>query len=120
MVYLNPQGHNYGSENLDGYGLSQVAFAVIYSLFFYPACVYLWFNRKHPILRMRKINLAILSLLILHVYLLMIFMVYMINGAFPCGVVSALSTCPLIHVCFVTGSPRRAEAKGICVIFDSN
>ena len=90
MRYLNPEGHNYGSENVDVYGISQVSVAVLYSLFFYAACFYVWLKRYHPILRMRKVGLALLSLLVLHVYLFMIFMVYTINGAFPCGVVSTV------------------------------
>ena len=86
MVYLNPGGHNWGPENYDGYGMSMVAVAVVYSVFFYLACFYLWVHRHHVVLRMRKINLAILSILILHVYLFMIFMAYWLNGSYPCGV----------------------------------
>lgn len=86
MVYLNPGGHNWGPENYDGYAISTVAIAVVYSIAFYVACVYVWLNRNHPILRMRKISLSLLAMLILHVYLFMIFMVYFLNGAFPCGV----------------------------------
>ncbi len=85
-LYLNPEGHNWGPMNLDGYGISIVLFAGIYSLVFLAACGYLWTLRKHTVLKMRKVNLTILSLLVLHVYLFMIFMVYPLNGAFPCSV----------------------------------
>ena len=84
--YFNSRGHNWGPENLDGYGITQIVVAVIYSVLFYAACVYVWMHRDHPVIKMRKINLALLSILILHVYLFMVFMVYPINGAFPCGV----------------------------------
>ena len=101
MVYLNPQGHNWGAENFDGYGISQIIFAAIYSIFFYAACFYVWLNRSHPILRMRKMNLALLSLLVLHVYVVMIFVVYMTNGSYPCGVVCDSLIC---HCKFVKRS----------------
>ena len=83
--YLNPGGHNWGPENLDGYGISQIAFIGTYTIFLYTACAYLWFRRKHPVIKMRKIGLAVLSILILHVYMIMVFMVYPLNGAFPCS-----------------------------------
>ena len=86
MSYLNPGGHNWGAENLDGYGISQITFAVVYSIAFHVACLYVWTLRKHPIIKMRKIGLAIISLQILHVYMFMVFMVYPLNGAFPCSV----------------------------------
>ena len=37
---------------------------------------------------MRKMNVAIASVVILHVYLFMVFIVYCLNGSYPCGVVS--------------------------------
>ena len=83
--YLNPGGHNWGPENLDGYGISQIAFIGTYTIFLYTACAYLWFRRHHPVIKMRKTGLAILSILILHVYMIMVFMVYPLNGAFPCS-----------------------------------
>ena len=86
MPYFNADGHNWGAENLDGYGISQIIFAVIYSIAFYAACIHVWMLRKHPIIKKRKIGLAIVSLQILHVYMFMVFMVYPLNGAFPCSV----------------------------------
>ncbi len=86
MIYLNPTGFNLDKMNDDAYGLSFVAIAVIYSIFFYTACFYLWYHRKHAVLRMRKMNLTLGSLLILHVYLFMVMMAYWLNGAYPCSV----------------------------------
>ena len=86
MVYLNPGGHNWGPQNYDGYAMSTVAVAVIYSALFYVTCFYVWYHRYHAVLRMRKMSLAILSILILHVYLFMIFMAYWLNGSYPCSV----------------------------------
>lgn len=84
--YLNPGGHNWGPENLDGYGISQIVIAVLYSIVFYAACAFLWIHRNNAVVKMRKINLALISILILHVYLFMVFMVYPLNGGFPCSV----------------------------------
>ena len=86
MVYLNPGGFNFGPENLDGYGISNITFGVVYSLFFYGACIFLWFYRHHPVVKMRNVPLLLMSLLTLHVFLFMVLVVYTLNGAFPCQV----------------------------------
>ncbi|KAL9136198.1 MAG: hypothetical protein Q9175_002587 [Cornicularia normoerica] len=86
MVYLNPGGFDFGSENLDGYGISNIVFIVIYSLFFYSACFFSWIYRKHPVLRMRNVPLMLLSLLTMHVFTFAVMIVYTMNGAFPCQV----------------------------------
>lgn len=84
--YLNPGGHNWAdAKNFDGYGISLIVFIVLYSIFFYAACTFLWLQRNNPAIRMRKIPLALLSILVLHVYLVIIFVVYPLNGTFPCG-----------------------------------
>ena len=84
--YLNPGGHNLADhENFDGYGISLIVVIILYSIFFYVACTFLWLQRNNPAIRMRKIPLALLSILVLHVYLVIIFVVYPLNGTFPCG-----------------------------------
>ena len=84
--YLNPGGHDYGTENNDGYGISLLAFAIVYTIIFLAGCVYVWLHRHNPVIRMRKINLALISILTLHVYLIIVLIVYPLNGKFPCGV----------------------------------
>ena len=87
MRYLNPEGRNWGNYlNLDGYGISLLVFAGVYTLIFYAACLYLWSLRKHPIVKMRNIGLTITSLLVLHVYVFVVFIMYSLNGTFPCSV----------------------------------
>lgn len=86
MVYLNPGGFDFGPENLDGYGISNIVFIVTYSLFFYSACFFTWSYRKHPVLRMRNVPLMLLSLLTMHVFTFAVMIVYTMNGAFPCQV----------------------------------
>lgn len=86
MVYLNPGGYNFGSENLDGYGISHIVFTVLYSLLFYWACFFTWSYRKHPVLRMRNVPLMLSSMLMIHVFTFVVFIIYTMNGAFPCQV----------------------------------
>ena len=84
--YLNPNGYDFGSENLDGYGISHIVIVVAYSICFYAACIFLWNYRRYPLVSMRNIPLLLLSLLILHVYLVIIMIMYTLNGSFPCQI----------------------------------
>ncbi|KAL8822208.1 MAG: hypothetical protein Q9191_007048, partial [Dirinaria sp. TL-2023a] len=87
MVYTNPNGHDWGDKyNYDGLGISYIVVATLYSIIFYSMCGIVWYYRKHPIIKMRNIGLAIASLLILHVYLFLIFIAYPLNGHYPCDV----------------------------------
>ena len=86
MVALNPNGHDWAMKyNLDGYGIGYIVFTVLYSLAFFIGCGVVWYHRNHPIMRMRKISLAILSLLMLHTYLVLILLLYPLNGYWPCA-----------------------------------
>lgn len=83
MVYAN--GHDWGNNyNWDGLGISLVVFVGMYSLIFFAMCAIVWANRKHPVIKMRNMGLAIASLLVLHVYLFMVFLAYVLNGYYPC------------------------------------
>lgn len=86
MVYLNPGGFNFGPQNWDGYGISNIVFALVYTVALYAACLYLWLQRHHPIVKMRKVGLMLLSVLVIHVFCFMVFTVYTLNGAWPCSV----------------------------------
>ncbi|KAL8745954.1 MAG: hypothetical protein Q9184_007810 [Pyrenodesmia sp. 2 TL-2023] len=86
MVYLNPGGINFGPKNWDGYGISNIAFVVVYSVFLFAACVYLWYQRHHPVVRMRKVGLMLLSVLVIHGFCFLVFTIYTMNGAWPCTV----------------------------------
>ena len=86
MVGLNPNGHDWAMKyNLDAYGIGYIVFTVIYSLILFAGCGIVWLQRNHPVIRMRKISLAILSLLTLHVYLVIILLLYPNNGHWPCS-----------------------------------
>ena len=85
MVQLfNPKGHDWGSINLDGYGIGFIVFAIVYTIAFLTGCGYVWAHRLTPAVRMRNIPLALSSIMLLHVYITAVFIVYPINGAFPC------------------------------------
>ena len=86
MVFFNPQGRNWGPKNYDGYGITYIVFALVYTILFYAACAFLWSYRNHPVVKMRKISLTLSSIMILHVYLFIVLIVYPLNGVFPCGV----------------------------------
>ncbi|KAL6721850.1 hypothetical protein ACLMJK_000955 [Lecanora helva] len=83
--FFNPEGHNWGDRNLDGWSISQITFAVVYTIFFLSGCTFVWRYRDHPVIKMRNIGLALLSVLMLHVYMFAVLIVYTVNGAFACG-----------------------------------
>ena len=84
--YLNPGGFNFGSKNLDGYGISLLAVALAYTVILYWASIHLWLHRHHHIVKMRNIPLLLCSLHLIHVYAFMAMAVYFLNGGFPCTV----------------------------------
>lgn len=86
LRYLNPGGYNFGPQNFDGYGISYIVIAITYSLLFYAACIFLWTSRNHPTVRKRNVPLLLLSLLTLHVYVFIVLIIYVLNGAFPCQI----------------------------------
>lgn len=87
MVYTNLHGHDFSKAyNNDGLGISYIMFAAVYSIMFYTMCGIVWYYRKHPIIRMRHIGLAVSSVMILHVYLILVFLAYPLNGHYPCDV----------------------------------
>ena len=85
MPFLNPGGHNFIGANLDGWGILQMVFAIVYTLVLLVLCALLWKQRNHPIIRMRNIPMAIAAVLVLHVYLVIVLIVYPLNGYFPCN-----------------------------------
>ncbi|KAI4111906.1 MAG: hypothetical protein LQ339_000365 [Xanthoria mediterranea] len=85
MRFLNPGGHDFIGANLDGWGVIQLLFAILYTLVLLVLCGILWKQRDHPIIRMRKIPMAIAAVLVLHVYLVIVLIVYTLNGYFPCN-----------------------------------
>ncbi|KAL8798370.1 MAG: hypothetical protein Q9182_006719 [Xanthomendoza sp. 2 TL-2023] len=81
MRFANPGGYDLKSNyNLDGWGIIQITFDIVYTLLILTLCGILWKQRDHPIIRMRKISMAITAVLVLHVYLFLVLFVYPLNG----------------------------------------
>lgn len=86
MPFLNPEGHNFKGYNLDGWGILQIVVAVLFTLVVLGLSAVLWNFRNDPVIRMRKIPLALAATNILHVYTTIVFLVYPLNEHWPCGV----------------------------------
>lgn len=86
MPFFNPNGHDWANNyNFDGWGTCLIVFAILYTFFLLGCSGLLWQWRNHAVIRMRKPGLAISAVLVLHVYVLIILLVYPWNGRFPCA-----------------------------------
>lgn len=70
--------------NLDGLGITYLAFAGFWTLLLIPGCVFLLKNRQLPNLRIRNIPLSVGAVATLHVYFILTLTAYVFNGYFPC------------------------------------
>ncbi|KAL8728691.1 MAG: hypothetical protein Q9181_005264 [Wetmoreana brouardii] len=86
MRFLDPQGHNFVGYNLDGWGILQLVFAVLFTLVILVLSAALWKVRNDPVIRMRKPTLSIAAANMLHVYTIVVLIVYPLNEHWPCGV----------------------------------
>ncbi|KAL8868568.1 MAG: hypothetical protein Q9174_004906, partial [Haloplaca sp. 1 TL-2023] len=84
MVWLNPGGHNFVGTNTDGWGILQLVFCFIVTFAVWGLSIVLWFCRNDPVIRMRKVGLAITATNILHVYTALVLIVYAVNEYWPC------------------------------------
>lgn len=86
MPFFSSQGHDWGNYyQLDGWGIFLVVFTVLYTLLVLGLSSVLWTWRNHPVIRMRRVTLAIAAVLVLHVYVIIVLLVYPWNGHFPCS-----------------------------------
>ena len=87
MPFFSPKGHDWGNYyQLDGWGVFLVVFTILYTLLLIGLSCILWTWRTHPVIRMRRVPLAIAAVLVLHVYVCIVLLVYPWNGHFPCSV----------------------------------
>jgi hypothetical protein len=70
--------------NTDGLGKLYICIAVLWTVLLVPGALVLLRNRQLPYLRIRNIPLALTGVATLHVYLVLCFMVYVLQGNFPC------------------------------------
>ena len=82
---VSPQGHNWGPINLDAVGKGYIAILIIWSLAVLGGLYLLHMHRHLPFIRMRNVQLTIAAVLTIHVYLSLVFLVYPLNGSFPCN-----------------------------------
>lgn len=83
---LNPLGRNWGDRvNWDDLGKAYAAILLAWTLTLATGIVWLLRNRRLPYIRMRNLPLAIISTVLLHVYLVKIFLAYTTNGHFTCA-----------------------------------
>ncbi|KAL9007993.1 MAG: hypothetical protein Q9173_006841 [Seirophora scorigena] len=86
MPFLNPNGHDWANNyNLDGWGVCLILFTILYTLFLLLCSYVLWQWRNHPVIHMRRPALATAAVLVLHVYVIIILLLYPWNGFFPCA-----------------------------------
>ncbi|KIV99749.1 uncharacterized protein PV09_08670 [Verruconis gallopava] len=87
MVHIPVPHHgiDYGSPNFDLLGLSYVAFAFVYSALVLSGLVALFKLRHTHAVRIRSFWTIFGSVILLHAYLVLILLVYPLNGIFKCG-----------------------------------
>lgn len=85
MVYINPGGHNWGPIIFDDVAKAYVAIIALWTAFITSGVYGIWHNRKLPFIRMRNPFLLGCSVGALQIYLVMVFIVYPLNGTFTCS-----------------------------------
>jgi hypothetical protein len=86
MGFVNPGGRNWSSTvNWDGLGKLYATIILVWTAFLLAGVAWLVRHRKLYFLKLRNVPLAVASTLILHLYLVKIFLAYTTNNHFPCG-----------------------------------
>ena len=82
---LNSKGRDWGKlVNWDDLGKSYAGFIISWTVIIYAGVIWLIMNRHLAFVEIRNLPLAIVAVSFLHVYLVIIFLAYTINGHFPC------------------------------------
>lgn len=84
MFYVSPGGHNWGPLIFDDVAKILISIIGAWTAFIFSALYFVIYNRNLPFVRMRKVFLLCASVVSLHIYLVMVFLVYMLNGTFSC------------------------------------
>ncbi|KAK4953417.1 hypothetical protein LTR66_013680, partial [Elasticomyces elasticus] len=82
---LTRDGHERGASTFDTAGKIYVAFAIVWTFVLFAGLTLLFLRRNQPSIRMRDLYLVASSVLCLHVYLLIILLIYPLSGVFKCG-----------------------------------
>ena len=71
--------------NIDQLGIAYISLAVAWSIIVLAGMITLWFFRKNHAVRIRSFSVICGIVLPLHLYLLLILLVYPLNGLFSCS-----------------------------------
>jgi hypothetical protein len=71
--------------NLDGIGWTYVTIFIIWNLLLATGLTFLWINRQHPSLRMRRLPLLFVGVFVLHIYGCLCCVAYPFGAAFSCS-----------------------------------
>ncbi|KAF2194604.1 hypothetical protein K469DRAFT_725886 [Zopfia rhizophila CBS 207.26] len=82
---LFPRVLDGGKPNLDALGISYVVLAILYTLFISGELFFLYRHRLAFCVQIRNIKVIFVTVAMLHVYLVIVLLVYPQNGAFPCS-----------------------------------
>lgn len=78
-------GHDWGHPNFDGPAVFYISFAAIYTAIVLMGLYALFRLRKTHAVRIRSFSVICAAVLCLHMYLILILLVYPLNGLFKCG-----------------------------------
>jgi hypothetical protein len=79
-------GHDWGAPNLDSLAFFYISFAILYSALLLLSLGLLYCYRQTTAVRLRGFASICWTVLFLHVYLVLIFLAYPLNGRYKCGV----------------------------------
>jgi hypothetical protein len=74
-----------GRPNIDGLGIVYVVAAIVYTLILAGELYILYRRRSAFCIRIRNIEVVFTAVTTLHVYLLLVLLVYPLNGRFTCA-----------------------------------
>lgn len=77
-------GHDWGPINLDPLGKASIAAAVLSTVVLIIGISFLLVYRHLDFIRIRNVTLMVGSLLMIHVYLVIVLLNYPLNGSYPC------------------------------------
>ena len=78
-------GHDWGPVNLDSLGMAYIVVAALSTVFLLLGIFLLLFYRRLEYIRIRNITLIVSSLLMVHIYLVIVLLNYPLNGSYPCS-----------------------------------
>lgn len=71
--------------NLDPLGIGYIVIAILYTIFLSVELFFLYRRREAFCIRIRNIKVVLAAVSMLHIYLIVVLLVYPWNGLFPCA-----------------------------------